>query len=50
MEVKLAGLQGNPELNGTPGVIVDYHEEKKRFMVKVGEKTLLLRPSNLSKP
>merc|ERR1712094_21416 len=49
MAIKLKGLQGNPELNGTPGEIVDYHEEKKRFIVKVEAKRCFSVPTTSSR-
>jgi len=49
-DVKLTGLKAKPELNGVLGTIVDFYPDKGRFAIRVGEETMLLKPTNLAKP
>ena len=46
--VRLQGLTSRPELNGTTGSILGFHEEKERYAVALqsGEK-IRLKPSNV---
>ena len=43
----LAGLQSRPELNGAPATLLEWHGERDRWSVAVGQSTLLVRSTNI---
>ena len=45
--VELRGLVSKPELNGRCGTVVSWDADKGRAGVKVGNRQLLLKPTNL---
>ena len=46
--VELRGLQSKPELNGRCGTVVSWDADKGRAGVKIGNRTLSLKPTNLT--
>merc|ERR1711924_103210 len=47
VRVRVRGLTGAPEHNGTEGSISSYDSERGRYVVELGEKSLALRAANL---
>ena len=46
--VELRGLQSKPELNGRCGTVLSWDADKGRAGVKIGNRTLSLKPTNLT--
>ena len=50
-KVRLKGLTAKPELNGCGGTVLDWNEEKERYVVQIDGslKEMLLRGANLER-